>query len=320
MADDDGQRRAAEFMALSAIYEGVIGPDVDGPWQIPLDVGDAVLEIHLPGDYPSTSSPTPILFAPSLDDSRVMEIAQELLGMFEKDSECVFTWVAHVKELLEMEAALLEEQAVALKLEEQTQLAAAVAATEALAVEDETDADANTESFTYVPLTTKYGQRVRHFGAEVADDHFKVDVVSGAPFHPPKSGPGETFQAHVAPVTSMAQVNWVLATLLRDKKIARATHNMIAYSFVDERGVHVFDNDDDGESASGAKLASTIENTGASNVLVVVSRWFGGVHLGPARFKYIASVAGALLDEQGFCRRHGTGPGGAGKKKKQLDS
>ena len=49
MADDDGQRRAAEFMALSAIYEGVIGPDVDGPWQIPLDVGDAVLEIHLPG-------------------------------------------------------------------------------------------------------------------------------------------------------------------------------------------------------------------------------------------------------------------------------
>ena len=70
-------------------------------------------------------------------------------------------------------------------------------------------------------------------------------------------------------MTSMAQVNWVLATLLRDKKIARATHNMIAYSFVDERGVHVFDNDDDGESASGAKLASTIENTGASNVLVI---------------------------------------------------
>ena len=117
--------------------------------------------------------------------------------MFEKDSECVFTWVAHVKELLEMEAALLEEQAVALKLEEQTQLAAAVAATEALAVEDEADADANTASFTYVPPTTKYGQRVGHFGAEVADDRFKVDVVSEHRSSS-KVGAGETFRPRLS--------------------------------------------------------------------------------------------------------------------------
>ena len=35
---------------------------------------------------------------------------------------------------------------------------------------------------------------------------------------------------------------------------------------------------------------------GANNVLVVVSRWFGGVHLGPARFKYIANTARELLE------------------------
>lgn len=307
MAEQDRERRSSEFVALSAIFDEVVGDEADGPWQIPLQIGGAVLEIHLPPDYPSKSPPTPVLFAPAISDDKVTVIAQALLDMFEEDVECVFTWVAHVKELLQ-------------EVEESEQEAASAAAAAAAAAEEQelVAAAASLEiepdgGYTYVPPTPKYGQRVRHFGAEVSDDQFKVAVVSGEPFHPPKSGPGETFQAHVAPVTSMGQVNWVLAFLLRDKKIARATHNMIAYSFVDaERGVKIFDNDDDGEGGSGAKLASTIENTGAQNVLVVVSRWFGGVHLGPARFKYIASVAGALLDEQGFCRR-GQG-NGQGKK------
>ena len=97
----------------------------------------------------------------------------------------------------------------------------------------------------------------------------------------------------------MGQVQWVLAALLRDKRIAKATHNMLAYRFTDER-VLVSDNDDDGESSSGAKLASLLELTSSMNVIIVVSRWFGGVLLGPARFKYIASVGRALLEEAGF--------------------
>ena len=63
---------------------------------------------------------------------------------------------------------------------------------------------------------------------------------------------------------------------------------------------------------------------GANNVLVVVSRWFGGVHLGPARFKYIANTARELLDAcgHGAERRVQGGGGGGGslkvdKKKKR---
>ena len=62
------------------------------------------------------------------------------------------------------------------------------------------------------------------------------------------------------------------------------------------------------------KLASTIDNKGARDVIVVVSRWFGGVHLGPARFKHIASVAGALLEEQGYCRGRTGGASRSNKK------
>jgi len=45
-----------------------------------------------------------------------------------------------------------------------------------------------------------------------------------------------------------------------------------------------------------------------------VSRWFGGVHLGPARFKYIANTARELLDAcgHGAERRVGGGGGGGG--------
>jgi len=126
---------------------------------------------------------------------------------------------------------------------------------------------------------------------------------------------GERSVGLIHPPPAVVQVSWVLSHLLSDRKIAAASHNMVAYSFVDaSSGVRVFDNDDDGEGGSGAKLASTIDNKGARDVIVVVSRWFGGVHLGPARFKHIASVAGALLEEQGYCRGRTGGASRSNKK------
>lgn len=53
------------------------------------------------------------------------------------------------------------------------------------------------------------------------------------------------------------------------------------------------------ESMAGQKLASLLELMGTNDVLVVVSRWFGGTLLGPVRFKYIANVARELLEACG---------------------
>ena len=39
---------------------------------------------------------------------------------------------------------------------------------------------------------------------------------------------------------------------------------------------------------------------GVQGVAVVVSRWFGGVHLGPSRFAIINNTARQLLVEQGY--------------------
>ena len=81
-------------------------------------------------------------------------------------------------------------------------------------------------------------------------------------------------------------------------------------------GRQVADNDDDGEATSGQKLAGLLELMGANNVLVVVSRWFGGVHLGPARFKYLANTARELLDACGHGGERKSAGGGGPRTQK----
>jgi putative IMPACT (imprinted ancient) family translation regulator len=35
----------------------------------------------------------------------------------------------------------------------------------------------------------------------------------------------------------------------------------------------------------------------------VVTRWYGGIHLGPDRFKIINNVARSLLDDEGYVKQ-----------------
>ncbi len=48
------------------------------------------------------------------------------------------------------------------------------------------------------------------------------------------------------------------------------------------------------------------------NVLVVVSRWYGGVKLGPDRFRIIGALAREVLVEGGWAEGKGGGKGGGG--------
>lgn len=65
-------------------------------------------------------------------------------------------------------------------------------------------------------------------------------------------------------------------------------------------GITYQDYDDDGEDAAGGRLLKLLQLMGCWNVLVVVSRWYGGVKLGPARFGVICGVAREALVEGGF--------------------
>lgn len=57
-----------------------------------------------------------------------------------------------------------------------------------------------------------------------------------------------------------------------------------------------------------------------NNVLVVVTRWFGGIHLGPDRFKHINHAARNALELGGFLEHMDESRGGgrnAGKGRKR---
>ncbi|KAJ8901095.1 hypothetical protein NDN08_004955 [Rhodosorus marinus] len=123
---------------------------------------------------------------------------------------------------------------------------------------------------------------------DIAEPEEIPAIYSGSPFTDRKS----TFQAHLAEVHSEADLSAFLRALQSVNKIASATHNILAYRFVDETtGSLCQDFDDDGEAAAGKRLLHLLKMLPAENVAVVVSRWFGGIHLGPDRFKHINNAA-----------------------------
>lgn len=100
------------------------------------------------------------------------------------------------------------------------------------------------------------------------------------------------FVARAAKVTSKDQAEaYVDHLLTTHKAVAQATHNITAWRIRGESNTTFQDCDDDGETAAGSRLLHLLQLMDVWNVMVVVSRWYGGVHLGPARFRLINSVA-----------------------------
>lgn len=108
------------------------------------------------------------------------------------------------------------------------------------------------------------------------------------------------FLAHCCEVHTPEQVQAFVAHLLTDKRIAAATHNVLAYRLEPRPGVFAADCDDDGESAAGGRLMHLLTVLRAANVAVVVSRWYGGIQLGADRFKIFNQAARDVLDAHGF--------------------
>lgn len=113
------------------------------------------------------------------------------------------------------------------------------------------------------------------------------------------------FVAHLARVNSKEDVQKVMERLLSNSKIARATHNMSAYRIQLPNGVILADCDDDGENGAGGNMAHLLQIVNAKNVLVVVSRWYGGIKLGGDRFRHINNVARDLLTAHGCTESKG---------------
>ncbi|KAH8702077.1 impact family protein [Talaromyces proteolyticus] len=127
------------------------------------------------------------------------------------------------------------------------------------------------------------------------------------------------FVGRAVHVTSKAQAQAYLDYLLAtDKKVAAATHNISAWRIREKKNdgseTSVQDCDDDGETAAGGRLLHMMQLMDVWDVLVVVTRWYGGVLLGPDRFRIINNAGKDALAIGGF-QKEPSGGKDKGKKK-----
>lgn len=119
------------------------------------------------------------------------------------------------------------------------------------------------------------------------------------------------FLARASTITSPNQVHSFISHLLAtDKRASKATHNISAYrirsSSPPVSELDFQDCDDDGETAAGGRLLHLLQIMDVWGVLVVVSRWYGGVQLGPDRFRIINQVAKDAVVAGGWVKGGGS--------------
>lgn len=114
------------------------------------------------------------------------------------------------------------------------------------------------------------------------------------------------FIGHACAISSLDDVKRVIDHIKSDNRVARATHNIYAYRFASTsaklRGDDTFlqDHDSDGEDAAGSRMQNLLEIADIQNVFVLVTRWYGGVKLGPDRFRIINQVARNAMECAGL--------------------
>ena len=82
---------------------------------------------------------------------------------------------------------------------------------------------------------------------------------------------------------SRDDVTKLLVKLKSKKKFAKATHNTWALLLSDGTQMK----SDDGETGAGAVMLNVLQREQFEDHLIIVTRWYGGVHLGADRFRHV---------------------------------
>ena len=82
-----------------------------------------------------------------------------------------------------------------------------------------------------------------------------------------------------------------LTALKRHKKFAKATHNSWALLLADGPVKN-----DDGEAGAGMVIVRMLERAELRDHIIVVTRWYGGKHLGGDRFRHVQEAVRLYLE------------------------
>lgn len=103
---------------------------------------------------------------------------------------------------------------------------------------------------------------------------------------------GSKYAVSGGDAASREAVDDFLKVLKKDKKFARATHNSWAVLLSDGTPLK----GDDGEAGAGMVILRMLEREDLTDHVIVVTRWYGGKHLGGDRFRHVQDCVRAYLD------------------------
>lgn len=90
-----------------------------------------------------------------------------------------------------------------------------------------------------------------------------------------------------------------LQQLLTQKYFQKATHNSFAYRIVTSEGLILEGKNDDGETGAGMCILHELQRKDARNLLLIVTRYFGGVHLQNDRYKHVIDACKIFFERVG---------------------
>jgi len=103
---------------------------------------------------------------------------------------------------------------------------------------------------------------------------------------------GSKYAVSAGTVRSQAEIKAFLKRLKRTKKFAKATHNTWAARLADGTEIK----NDDGEGGAGMIILQMMQREELEDAIIVVTRWYGGTHLGGDRFRHVKTSVQHLFD------------------------
>jgi len=104
---------------------------------------------------------------------------------------------------------------------------------------------------------------------------------------------GSKYAVSGGPAASRAEAQDFIKQLCKQKKFAKATHNTWAVLLNDAPLKN-----DDGEGGAGMIILRMLEREGLQNHIIVVTRWYGGKHLGGDRFRHVQDAVRHYLENR----------------------
>lgn len=85
-------------------------------------------------------------------------------------------------------------------------------------------------------------------------------------------------------------------SFLKNPYFRKATHNSSAYRITTTEWAIIESKNDDGETGAGMCILREMRRANAVNMIIIVTRYFGGVHLQADRFRHVIDATKMILE------------------------